>query len=550
MRFLTRKRVLIFAVIVYLGSVIFSVMVMEQRRVSLQFHTRDYPYFIEFAARVADPNLRDRMAMNGDGYNFLGMGGSESAIDIFQALHAEYFRYAYIGLYALFGKPWPLYLFFSAVFFLPVLYAALLPRRDGRWSHRTALLLILLYVLYPATFPSAVGDIRSRFLFAAAWVLLMLAVVNDRPFREKLVFFMLLLGIREEGILFGLLAAALNFFYTRDARARIRQTVVLLALVGLALALFLLFMHWNQYLRFTPESIPLPIPEALKLRLFSRRGLAVMALLGGLAAVLGFLAWRRWPERTRRIGLGMVHILSILIVSAPSITELRKWIAAEGSFTWGTPASFAGFLALPTPSLPAYMLIVLLVLLLETQRGRRRAVWAAVLAVLGVLFLAMTLSTFPKELRLYQREAAPARLVWEIKGSLDPYADGILVDYNTLQAFYDFNEVVVYQRLPLWIAHPESRFYPANKELLAEVVRERIRYAVITVESLEQVREVAQMAGMQVEQVAANQRYTALRFSPAAAWKDTSGALIGGNFGQSRALFLLPSPDSDDTINP
>jgi hypothetical protein len=58
----------------------------------------------------------------------------------------------------------------------------------------------------------------------------------------------------------------------------------------------------------------------------------------------------------------------------------------------------------------------------------------------------------------------------------------------------------------------EERFYPQNKELAARAIAGGLEYAVIARESLENVRELAQMAGRELVEVQGNERYIILRF--------------------------------------
>ena len=52
---LNRKNTLALMIILFLLAVAFSVSMLTLKRDALQFHTRDYPYFVEQAARLTDP---------------------------------------------------------------------------------------------------------------------------------------------------------------------------------------------------------------------------------------------------------------------------------------------------------------------------------------------------------------------------------------------------------------------------------------------------------------------------------------------------------------
>ena len=86
------KKAFLAVLAVHLVVVAGSVLLLTIKRDSLQFYARDYTYFIEQAARLADPRLSNRFTLNIEGNNFLGLQGTEGVSTIYQAIHAEYFR--------------------------------------------------------------------------------------------------------------------------------------------------------------------------------------------------------------------------------------------------------------------------------------------------------------------------------------------------------------------------------------------------------------------------------------------------------------------------
>ena len=129
------RNVFLFALLFYLLMVAASAYVFALKRDALRFHPRDYNYFIEQAARLADPKLSNRFALNINGYNFLGMSGIEGVKGVYGAIHAEWFRYSYTAVYWLFHSTLAVYIYYALVFFAPILYFAFLQRRQpgGGW---------------------------------------------------------------------------------------------------------------------------------------------------------------------------------------------------------------------------------------------------------------------------------------------------------------------------------------------------------------------------------------------------------------------------------
>jgi hypothetical protein len=504
----SHKRVILFALMVYLLSVGFSVYLLDLKRASLQFHSRDYNYFIEQAAKLADPKLKDRFALNIEGSNFIGLIGSEGVVNIFQAIHIEYFRYLYPFLYWIFHSTWPIYVLYSMMFFFPVIYIAVLPRSTHHPSWVPVLMFILLYVLYPATFFSVVSDLRPRLLFPSAWILVTVSIYFDRPFLEKLLLFLFLISIREEGILLGAIIILLNFLRMHGKTGQWKQTLVFLSVDLLAIVFFLLFMRWGGYTRFDPTfSI-----HTILATLLSKR--AIAGITGVTAALAGLLSlvWLRCRRMFLNVLLLLAYLSAILLTGIQAYREGMGWYAYQSSLSSLTVLDYVNHLAWTHMALVFYIIILLLVLLLDFFKGTKQILLQTGLGFLCVLFALMTLQVLPRAVMGWKSGVEPARLVWDFKSGVDPYSARVLVDYSTYQAFFDFQQIIVYERLPLWIAHPEEQYYPENKQLLAQLVKERIDYAVIGSGSLETVREFSEMAGIAAEEVEYNSRYVILRF--------------------------------------
>ena len=110
------------------------------------------------------------------------------------------------------------------------------------------------------------------------------------------------------------------------------------------------------------------------------------------------------------------------------------------------------------------------------------------------------------------RRPSPPDWCGSSRAEHDRYLTNVLVDDLTYQAFYDVENTLVYNRLPIWIVDSENRYFPANKPFLVKLIQQRMEYAVIGQESLENVREVAREAGVPVSVVASNDRYVVLKF--------------------------------------
>lgn len=504
-----RRRVLLFSLAVYIIMVVLSTWMMLLKRDSLQFHTRDYNYFVEFAARLSDPNLSNRFALNIEGFNFLGLQGIEGETHITQAIHVSFFRYTYIPIYWIFRSPLPIFIYYSLIFFFPILYIALIPRPGQAKVGWQVPLFILLYALMPVTIPTVTADLRERMIFPAAWCLMALAIQYDRPFLEKLLFFALLLSVREEGVPLGLLLVTLNFFKMQGKPRRWLQTVVFGLMNLAALVVFLFLMDYWGYHRVDNNVDPARMVAAL----LDRYGWFFI-VLGVLLAVLIAYVWRKKRSQFKNLLLLLVYLAAVLMVALQLYRSTMGWLSVNN--TVGTSALWDYFRYIfsnASTALFFYFLLMLLVLLPDYISGQK---WHTALRAFLLLGCAgsvfMTRQTVPEMVKQWQGGVAPAHLVWEFKTAHDRYQTNVLLDYSTYQAFYDYEKILVYNRLPLWLVSPHDRFYPDNKDYLAFLIRDRMEYAVISRDSLADVLELTRLADRTAVELAANDRYIVLQF--------------------------------------
>ena len=510
MQFPTRQQKILIALIIYILSVIFSVNLLILKRDALQFHRRDYNYFVEQAARLTDPRLTKSFALQIEGYNLLGLQGIEGVKNLYHAIHTEYFRYMYVMLYGIFRDPLPLFVFYSLIFYLPILYLAILPYPDDRQHNVQWLLFSLLYLIFPATLSSVTADLRPRVLIAAVWCVAVLAIHFDRPFLEKLVFFLMLIGIREEAIFLGTVLIGLNYIRMDGRRGRNLQTVIFLVIDIIALLAFLAFMRWGGYTRVDELFNPLSYLQLLLSKY------SVFILIS--ATLLIFLLWYSWKRNQKQFH----NVIYLLCYSVAIGLAGFQWLRDTfGWFDIQSPASsVSGYdlliLAITdySTALVFYFLILLIAILWDFTHGASRKALIAVYSILIVFSTAITLNHYLPKLIEWRENVAPARLVWDFTAAHDRYDTKVLLDYDTYQAFYNFDKVIVYNRLPVWDALPENRYYPQNKSSLVEQIQSGMEYAVISRESLEDILDLSGLAGISANEIAANDRYVVIKFTP------------------------------------
>jgi hypothetical protein len=241
--------------------------------------------------------------------------------------------------------------------------------------------------------------------------------------------------------------------------------------------------------------------------------------LAWVSLTLGFFKWTGYHNSLleQRWSLWQILVLCGMALLVLGVLSLRKFrphtfsrrqlqIAAYSSvfiplgfqfLTSEVPDSFSRTLSwlmqtFCTPRYSLYFVAVLgLLLCWREGRARARSKWQLGLAAsLLLTFLSVGMFALAGIVRTgiyYRRQISPAREVFALRDSTDKYQTCILVDYQTHQAFADYQNVFVYNRLPWEMAPGEGRYYPANSQIVQTLINDRIEYIVVSKESAEDV---------------------------------------------------------------
>lgn len=459
---------------------------------ALAFHTRDFPYYLQFYTKVFDDSLPPRLSLNPQGDNFLQMRGVEGVKSLHQALHFEPMKYVYGALYFLFKSPMTLFVFTSAVFFSPILYMlAVFPVKTDRDRYFVALF-SLAYCLYPSVLFAVSYDLRPFTFLAPLFMLSFLSVHFRRPAAEAILFFNLMFFAREEALLLGVVIVLYAVVCSYEERSgRWARVVALAASLGLWASCIIVYYAWTGY--------ETKLGRNLYEFFTDPAGLALLLTVGGTA----FYLWKR----LRPIIIPNLRVVTYSLVFVPLVFQLISLKSKQVLFH-------------PRWILLAYCILILMVILWQSGDGPRRK--AAVLYSLGALAaLSLPLNfTTPRSAYAafgsYVEDAKHASLVWSQREGTDKHHAQILNDFQTYQAFSDYEYVYVYERLPWDVTeHPVRwrRYYPLNVDLLVDLLGKKIEIVVISNEEEVRIQEILDKAGLQglMEPVFSNKKYSVLR---------------------------------------
>lgn len=155
-----------FIAIACLATILFNQLTLQ----AMEFHTRDYTYYLQFAAKLLHDRLTPHYSLNPEGPNFLGFHGIDGEAGLHQAVHIEPIKSLDALVYAIFRTSTALIVWRSLLFFAPILYFLRVFPTPTPSDRRFAALFVLLYCLYPATPMAAVYDLRPFGLLAPAFL--------------------------------------------------------------------------------------------------------------------------------------------------------------------------------------------------------------------------------------------------------------------------------------------------------------------------------------------------------------------------------------------
>jgi hypothetical protein len=482
-----------------LAAILFNQLTLQ----AMEFHARDYTYYLQFAAKLLHDRLTPHHSLNPEGFNFLGFHGIDGEAGLHQAIHIEPIKYLDALVYALFRTPTALIVWRSLLFFAPLLYFLRVFPTPTPSDRRFAALFVLLYCLYPAVPAAAVYDLRPFGLLAPAFLAATIAITLRRPTWETALAFNALFLAREEALVLG----PLLIFY-RIASNRSREEPPLRGIGPLAASwaawtvVAAVYWSWAGYERTTTSAADL-LPHLLAA---PRAWIALGVLWAGGGLLLIWLLIRSFRRRADDL-----PALAFLVLLLPLWREFL-WHKRDQDLQ----GMIAAFLYDPRWMLLVYGLLLVALIRWQTgisARGRRALLGglAALLPLVIGLHFASGDAAF-WEVRDHLAKIPQTALIFEFRRQLDPTRTHILCDYTTHQAFYDFEYLYVYERLPAYLIPSQERLYPANIETLTRLLREEIEYIMISRQEQTTIDDLITRAGIaaRVQPLAANDRYIIL----------------------------------------
>lgn len=486
-----------------------SVVAYEQNRALIfQSQPIDYSYFLQFAAKDYNFSFDQRFSVNPTGNNMFMMffhlpSFIDGAAGLNHDVHFEQIKYSTVLLYRLFQTPNVIFIFYSILSLLPLLYALYIVR-TSKYSIGVLASVVAGWALYTGLFFAGVKSGNGGDLFRPSLLLIpfmfnfFLSLIYKRPSAEKFLFLNLLLAVREEALIFGLFGIAYKFLQERRDRESHKISLGLFSNWILWALAAVFYFVWSIYLsntRWITEGLYAARSASVIQHIFIVVGIVVMATVASFMYL-------------RRRGLWQRYMAEFCAITMLSLFLLLFWISSPNKLIPIPFHSFHFFFG--------FSIATILICMLDThlQKKKIRNILIAVMLCVGGIFLVKGVFVGDQSLMarffLYRQEGQEASLVSKAHDTLNRY-DPILVDYSTLGAFYDFNTVYAYNSLPSYIVNDNTRYYPQNKLLVENLLQTQVRFIVIGNSSTSTISSLLQEAGKKTKLIDTNAKYSFYR---------------------------------------
>jgi hypothetical protein len=466
----------VMGIVLFSFCVIGTTILAQKKHDAIGYHPIDYPFYLQFQVRAFNEDYTQRYSFNPRGFNWLGLGGLEGKTGLHGTIHLEPIKYLLLPLYRLTHKTWVLFLVFTGLFFLPMLYITLITRQTGLLSGGFVVLFCSAFAFFPGTLPSVLNDFRPMMLMGSMICLAFAAIQYDRPFYERFGAFILLLSVREEAVVVApaVIMYAIVHLWQRGAipgKSRVGDLVEIgiLSIVWTAYAIFNVAYYQCAPLSYTDEPFYLKSYDLLNVVMLYE------PIFISVVAVVIVLLW--YGAKYAILGRFVNHIAMILKISMvgvaamPFIMTFLEWSKVGNRY--------GDFITNPRWSVIFYTMLALLAVIFGAIQSKiiRIAVVSCliVLTVCGLANAGRPTRFVPLMFAGFREKAELTAALDSLREQLDPLKTVVLCDCRTLGVFYDYEKVYAFDRLPYEHLHnlagsdeeqQKRLFFPQNTELL------------------------------------------------------------------------------------
>lgn len=495
----TSKKTTTFLIFLFILALIIGLVFASLHYNALNYH-KDFSFYLQFIAKLFNPELSNRYSFNASGHNFFGMITYEGALGFHHTVHFELIKYPFAVLYAISRSPFTILFVFTALYFSPILQLGFYQKAKSTHEQIFISLIAALLIFYPLVYPAAINDIRPRMLYNAAIPLLILSIYYQRPKWEQIAAFIFFLSLREESVIFSIPIILFSFLEHKKngTNKSIPFTFFglwLLYLIGIILfytnAGYIYDPAWDSF--FSIRTNP-PLLIAL--------GIIGLGILGIAAFIYSTLnkpsdknsLLNKWAGALKQDEHELFYKALQLITYGglllPILAQFYIWLK-ENFIQSGivsrrimlTQAIKALFYSEHLGILFVSLLIfVFLIWQYFPVRKLRLIITSALVILLATSLYLSAINVWPS---LYNQalldKAEAAGIIFDLRNKTLASEDSILTDFTTYHAFFEYENVYVYERLPWYVVSGDTRYFDENIEYLDEIMIKEIEFIAVSI---------------------------------------------------------------------
>jgi hypothetical protein len=482
MAMMRKKQHIVAALIIFLYGllVLATTYFFDLKKDALDFHTRDYAFYMETYARAFDSSRTSNLSIQPEGKNMFFMFGTDGAHGVHATIHFEPIKYAFSAVYQIAGVE-GVFITFSALFWFPVIYTYIALRRFGL---RRALLSVVTYVLVPWGIVWAARDVRPITLLAPSIAILSIGLLARRPPWELCVATLFLFSIREEAIIFSLPLIVVAYVTHRDA---FRSIASVCAVGAAALAWYYTALVLGNFFE-----IPLLIGRSSVEILIDC--LVVLLVLGVVVTFANAVRSKKMSDvfvpRSTTVHANLRMRFCVLCL--PALVALAV-VLFEGG---GIILSDSRFLPVLWVSV-WYVVTATALLSTHTASINVHGYCAIAVATVAVISAPSFLSQIAELHVRATQSYLPHRIANE--RAAENSKTVVLTDYAAHQAFVANDTVYTFDRLPSWMVEDGSRFWPHNFDVLVEMIHSgTVESVIVSVNRVDDIRMFAEATSVEI----------------------------------------------------
>jgi len=507
-------------------SIFFSIYFSYVKFLALGYEHFDFAFYLQFAAKLSDPQLIDQYSTNPNGRNFLYFAGPEGYRHFHQAIHFEPIKYVFVVAYYLFKSPISVFTVFGVLYFLPLVYITLIFPLHTAQDRMLLLFTVGIFTFYPSTFKTISWDLRPYIFLAPGLMFALVAIVFRRPLWERVFGLMFLLLAREESLILGSCVVAYNFLSEMRQKRNSSKTTTVLG--GMLIAWGLITVSYYRWAHYS-----LNISAKMLERVLYVKRTPVIPMIFVCLLLIGVVAISRyWTGLMKKMDHRVNRFLPVIVFSfciIPLTMEFLYYFKRE-LHDYQHPQlldilKFVFHELLWAPRYTLYAVVVLLVAILvwEAMSSAERKKHAWIMTMTGILLLIMAVPSLvfiQRSFSTYRHQFDKySSLVFNARNSTDKYADYILCDRDTYQAFFDYNHIFVYNKIPCYLLKNcfiewDNLFYPRNLPMLQQLVTNDIQYIVTSQKNMNVMRQLLERSGKKWNVIEENAQYVWMAVKP------------------------------------